>query len=250
MKKLVKSWVGVMAAVALVAGGCQTQQSAELVSKGDNRMLLADYSGAADHYEEAVTLNPNAATHLRLAVARVKLGQYGEALVPLGKLGGETSPRTDYLAAVCHLNLGDVPRAEERLTQALAVNPADPLALALLGRIRFLQKRYPETVAAYQKALAVSSQDSVRTKVYYNLAVAQLLSGQFIEADASFREYLSQQNHVGVSDKKLGGAMAYATGDHSRAYKYWQNLSAAERREILDAIADESQAYDKLASAN
>ena len=122
------------------------------------------------------------------------------------------------------------------------------MALGLLARIHFLQKQYGQSIASYRQALAASANQDVRTTLYYNLAMAQLSSGDFAGADESMSAYLSRQNYVTAEDNKVAGAIAYALGDHQRAFRRWQHLTSKQKREILNAIEDDSDVYSKLAS--
>jgi tetratricopeptide (TPR) repeat protein len=97
--------------------------------------------------------------------------------------------------------------------------------------------------------LAASSNETVRTKLYYNLAMVQLLAGEFKQADNSFKQYLVKQNFVTAEDNRTAGAIAYAAGDHDRALRHWQKLSGKEKQQIMNAISDESNAYGRLAVA-
>ena len=100
----------------------------------------------------------------------------------------------------------------------------------ILGQVKFLQKEYAQSIEAYQNALAASSDEAVRTKLYYNLAMSQLSAGQAAQADASFNCYLVKQNFVTAEDNRTAGAIAYAAGDDERALRHWQKLSGRKNR--------------------
>ena len=231
---------------ALLAG-C-AGQSAKLVTTGDSQMAAGNYKLAAQRYQKAQKCKPSEKVQLRLATALLKTGKYNEALVELDKVK-QGSYKADYLRAVCYMGLNDVATAEKNVEQALQGNPNDSFALALLGRIKFLQKQYAQSIEAYKTALAASSDETVRTKLYYNLAMAQLLAGEFTQADNSFKQYLVKQNFVTAEDNRAAGTIAYAVGDKDRALRHWQKLSGREKQEILNAIADDSKTYGELAVA-
>jgi len=234
--------------LSVLLAGC-AGQSTKLVTTGDSQMAVGNYQSAAERYQKAQKRKASDKVHLRLATALLKAGKYNEALAELDKVP-QGSPKADYLRAVCYLGLNDVAEAEKSLEEALQEKPNDSFALALLGRIKFLQKQYAQSIEAYKTALAASSDETVRTKLYYNLAMAQLLAGEFTQADNSFKQYLVKQNFVTAEDNRAAGAIAYAVGDHDRALRHWQKLSAKEKQEIQNAIADESKTYGELAVAN
>ena len=233
--------------LAMIAG-CTSQRSAKLMTAGDSQMLAGNFPSAAEQYQKAQKLKETDKIQLRLVMATIKEGKFTEALAKLDKIT-QASPKADYLRAVCYLGLNDVANAQRNLERALGGNPNDSIALALLGRIKFLQKQHTQSIEAYRTALATSSDEGVRTKLYYNLAMAQLLAGEFTQADNSFKNYLVKQNFVTAEDNRLAGAIAHAVGDHQRALRHWQKLNGKEKQEILNAIADESQMYEGLVVA-
>jgi tetratricopeptide (TPR) repeat protein len=239
-----------MALIALSAllAGCAGEQ-AKLVTSGDRQMLAGNYQSAAEQYQKAQKREASDKVQLRLATALLKAGRYNEALAELDK-ASQGLPKADYLRAVCYVGLNDVASAQKSLEQALQGTPDDSHALALLGRLKFLQKQYAQSIEAYKLALTTSSDEAVRTKLYYNLAMAQMLAGQFKQADDSFKQYLVKQNFVTAEDNRTAGAIAYAAGDHDRALRHWQKLSGKEKQQILNAIAEESKAFGELAAAN
>jgi len=251
MYEMRKTMVLPLVAVFLlvIAGGCTNQRCASLVNAGDSQMLAFNYQSAAQYYQKAEKIKASDKVCLRLATALVKEGEYTEALAKLDKIS-QGSPKADYLRAVCSLGLNDVTSAQRSIEKSLQGNPDDSFALAVLGQVKFLQKEYTQSIEAYQNALATSSDEAVRTKLYYNLAMSQLLAGRATQADESFNHYLVKQNFVTAEDNRMAGAIAYAAGDHERALRHWQKLSGKEKQEILNAIAGESVTYGVLAIAN
>lgn len=238
-------------AVAMLIGGCSVQQSKKLIAAGDDEMIAGNYDQAVANYQQAQKLDQQSDLQLRLALSQIKLANYSQALEHIKALSeSDTTPATqrDYLTALCKLGLNDVSGAYEAVENSLQAKPNNALALALLGRIKFLQKQYPPSIAAYKQALAYTADESVRTILNYNLAMTQLLNGDFADADASMTTYLSRQKYVTAADNKIAGAIAYASCDHSRAFRHWQHLSQREKQSILDAIVDDSEVYEKLAA--
>lgn len=239
----------VAAAVVMPLTGCNAQRSAQLLATGDRHMRVGSHTDAVRDYQQAVKLNATDKGRLRLAAGMIKLGRYADALKLLNEVTDAPPGPVDYLTAVCRLGLNDVAAAHTAAETALQANPDDCLTLALLGRIRFLQGNYPQSITAYNRALTSASSERLRTRLHYNLAMAHLLAGQFTHADQAFNQYLARQKYVDATDKKMAGAIAYAVGDHARAYRYWQHLSEKEKQGIMNALADEDALYEKLAAA-
>ena len=251
MKKHRQPWIALAVAFCTVAlAGCGGQPTVGMLQTGDRQMRVGDYVSAVKSYESvpAEEAEGKEQVPLRLATAQIKLGHHREALDALEK-ASEPSLQAAYLRAVCHLGLNDVAGAEASVEQALQVKPDDSLALGLLGRVRFLQKQYVHSATAYRRALASSSDESVRTSLYYNLAMAEMLAGQLAAADESFQQYLVRQKYVTAVDNRAAGAIAYAVGDRDRALRHWQRLNGNEKQQILNAIAEEAETYGALATA-
>lgn len=240
MRKRIYPFMLTLATLALLGAGCSGPQKAELIIQGDRHMRMADFASAADQYRQAQEQEATDQTCLRLAAALIRSNRHNEALSELTKIK-QDSHKSPYLKALCYVALNDVPNAERHIEQALQTKPNDALTLALLGQIKFLQKEYARSAEAYQDALASSSDEAIRTKLHYNLAMAQLLSGQFRQADDTFRRYLVTQSFVTAEDNRTAGAIAYAAGDRERAFRHWKNLSSKEQQQILNAVADQPQ---------
>jgi tetratricopeptide (TPR) repeat protein len=178
--------------LAAMLAGCASEQ-AELVTAGDSQMAAGNYRAAAARYQEAQECEASDKVHLRLATALQKAGSYNEALAELDK-ASKGLPKADYIRAVCYLGLNDVANAQKSLEQALQGRPDDSLALALLGRLKLLQKQYAQSIEAYRTALATSSDEAVRTRLYYNLAMAQLLTGQFSQEKQQILDAIADES--------------------------------------------------------
>ena len=232
--------------IALLGAGCAGPREAELVIQGNRQMLAQDFASAAGSYRLAQARTAADDTCLRLATALIRSGKHNEALSELAKVK-QDSGKSLYLKAVCHVALNDVPNAERHIEQALQATPNDSLTLALLGQVKFLQKEYARSAEAYQDAVANCSSETMRMKLHYNLAMAQLLAGRFKQADDTFKQYLVKQRFVTAEDNRTAGAIAYAAGDRERAFRHWKNLSRKEQQQILNTVADEPQSAATLA---
>jgi len=249
MKKLAYYLTVATLTLTLLGAGCAGPGKSGLIVEGDRQMRLADFASAAERYRLAQQREDADETCLRLATALIRSGRHDEALGELAKIKMD-SQKSLYLKALCYVALNDVPNAERHIEQALQAKPDDSLTLALLGQIKFLRKEYARSAEAYKDALANSSGETVRTKLHYNLAMSQLLAGQFKSADDTFKQYLIKQSFVTAEDNRTAGAIAYAVGDKERAFRHWKNLSGKEQQQILNAIVDPSQTLAGVAMGN
>lgn len=230
----------------LILSGCATN-STLLMQEGNQAMASGNYELAAQTLQKIPHDKKTEETSLNLAWIYWKQGQTQACLNELADLTGQRPAQADYLAALCYLRQNEMAKARRHTEKSLQSDPGNSLAIALLGEIMFLQKQYDRSIEAYQDALEHSSDPQVRLKLHYNLAMAQLLAGDFSGADNSFKKYLVRQSYVNSEDRRMAGAIAYANGDHQRAYRHWNKLDPASKKQILDVVADESEFYTQLA---
>ena len=75
------------------------------------------------------------------------------------------------LAAI-ELDRGHFEAAEINIKQALALAPDDAYSLFVLGRLRFLQKKYDEAIDAFSRAAKLDPQDA-QIQNYLGLALSE-----------------------------------------------------------------------------
>lgn len=113
-----------------------------LASLGNVRRLQQRFEDAEALYQEAVSVDP----------------RYVPVQINLASL---------------QLHLGHIQAAEATLKQGLLIQPDDPDLLRELGGLYFQQRRWPESSAAYQKALDHAPQGDVKTRFSYGAALYQ-----------------------------------------------------------------------------
>ncbi|MCU0916571.1 MAG: tetratricopeptide repeat protein [Planctomycetes bacterium] len=249
MRKTLNPFTLLYLTLALLGANCAGPQGSKLVLQGDQQMAVGNYSSAADQYRKVLVQDANDPPRLRLAMALIRSGRHTEALAELAKVKQDLH-QSLYLKALCCVALNDVAQAEQFIEQALQEKPDDSRTLALLGRVKFLQKEYARSAEAYQNAVANSANDTVRTTLHYNLAMAQLLAGRFKQADDTFRLYLIKQKFITKEDNRLAGAIAYAAGDRERAFRHWKTLTSKEQQKILNALDDQPTQAAEVAMNN
>jgi outer membrane protein OmpA-like peptidoglycan-associated protein/Tol biopolymer transport system component len=90
----------------------------------------------------------------------------------------------------------DYQKAENQFKEALKLDPKFFEAYMMLGELFLKQKRYPESADNYRQAVRI---DSLFFKpVFYSLAVAEMMSGDYQNAKIHFQVYLDQK---GMSEK-------------------------------------------------
>ena len=234
----------VLLACAVLFAGCAN--TAKMVRDGDRALQSGDYGLAAQSYKSIAHDERDEDVTLKLAWLYWKQDQCQACLRELEQITQNRPAQADYLAALCYLRQNDLTRARRHTEISLQGDPRNSLTVGLLGQILFLEKQYPQSIEAYRKSLEMASDPSVRLKLHYNLAMAQLAAGDFAAADESFKQYLVRQRYVSSDDNRTAGAIAYARGDHQRAYRHWSQLDPVEKKQILDVIGNESEQYSQL----
>jgi len=145
---------------------------------GIGLLLQGDLAGAEAAFRRVMTADPKYADG-PLNVARV-LVQEGDirAALPLLEQSLALSPglaRTHYFMGIALKADGLYEEALRHLEAAAAQYPRDRVVLGQIGRVQFLQRRFAEAVASFQRVLAVDPED---LNAHYNLMLAYHGSGQ------------------------------------------------------------------------
>lgn len=133
---------------------------------------------AADTYAARLKANPgdqNAA--LGVAAQEINIGEYQIAIDRLEKIiqHAKPLPRAEYLLAVAHSKIGQLPQAVQYLQSYLGKSPEDAEGWFLLGLIFQNNKQLDDAVNAYEKAAALAPNSS---QIYMNLSHVYLLQGR------------------------------------------------------------------------
>ena len=138
-------------------------------SSGDAYMEMGDYEKARKHFahlDSEGKFRPGLAylELTRKASLALALGRPEEALPELqnaieagtkASLPPENIAWTQFTLGETYLQVGDLSHAESAFTASLARFPAYHRALAGVAKLRVSQKRYPEAIVSYQKAMAI-----------------------------------------------------------------------------------------------
>ncbi len=212
--------------------------------------LLAGCGSKPASKTQTTVLPSDDQASLMMAEGMIRESLFDSALAELNKVTNKSGSNYHYLVAQCYLGQDNTAEAYTHIEQALQNNPNSYRNLSVLGQIRFLQKQYPQSAEAYRQALNYAANDEVRSQLQYNLAMTCMAAGQFTRADEHFQEYLKHQNYVTNDDKMTAGAIAYAVGDHKRAFNYWKDLSTDDKNKILVSVQSESEQYQNLVTSS
>ncbi|MGH9748850.1 MAG: tetratricopeptide repeat protein, partial [Candidatus Polarisedimenticolia bacterium] len=223
------------AALFLAARGVRAPATSALW--GEACRLAGDHSAAAGHFEAA-------------------LAQRGEWS---GELGGRTRVMALQGLAYSLLKTGDVTRAAEIASQALAeTEDRDPRVrsrvLNTLAIIRYRQDRPAEARTLWQEALALArraGEDHLILMIAHNLGLPHAVAGDFRRASECFSILTSPENprlgpEEGAAYLNLA-RIATLEGDHPRAASLLANArEIAQKSQLQGLLADVLQEEGNL----
>ncbi len=127
------------------------------------------------------------------------------------------------LRGLIYANLGDDVLAEESFRRALQLNPSDADSMHNYGYYLCKRKRYDESTALFNRALAVPQyRDTART--HFALGVCQAFAGQLAQSDVS----LSRSYELDPSSPATASNLAevlYRRGEYERARFYIRRVN-------------------------
>lgn len=145
------------------------------------------------------------------------------------------------LANISFLALGDFVAAQEHIDEALAIDRQIGFDLnagwsnSVLGAIAFLQGRYDDARAHFEKSFAhhnAANNFNALTRLSLNLGIAALESGDDVTARTNFMETIRLANkyhqHIFIAQGRAGlGILAAFQGDMDAAAIYFEDSHAA-----------------------
>lgn len=145
-------------------------------------------------------------THTESAVAHFLLGYTlyredhpRESLAEYTSGARSQNPAANDLAVVAmdYILLHDYTDADKWLTRATAMSPGTELYWYYLGRVKYVENRFEEAIAVFQKCLALSPQN---LPAEYNLGLAYAGAGRTAEATTAYQTAIAWQQTSGVPD--------------------------------------------------
>ena len=175
------------------------------------------YQPAASAYQRAVRLDPkDFAWRYYLSLCLEKNGQLDEALASVSE--GLTI-RPDYAPAILKraellLKLGRFPQSAAALEPFLAKNPASPMALYFLGRVKFAQQDFAAADDLYRRATQAWP---TLGSAWFGLAETSKRLGRRDEIEKDYQLAETNKDHYPPSDDELYLRMTkLATGIENR----------------------------------
>jgi tetratricopeptide (TPR) repeat protein len=140
-----------------------------------------------------------------------------------------------------------LPQAETVLGRLLALEPENPEALLLLGRLRYQQRQYPEAEAAFRRHLAVEPKS---LNGLMQLALAQLSQSRWKEGSATLREVITLKPDFAQAHANLALALS-KEGDAQGAIRSYRDAlrSSPGDVNVHIALADELSRANQPAEA-
>jgi len=119
-------------------------------------------------------------------------------------MNSSANPSPTLAAAMDHHRAGRLPQAQEQYRAVIAAEPANALALHMLGLIQSQTDRHADAEELFCRAIAA---DPNSPEIYNNLAVTQLAMGNAAESAESARRALVLRPDYGQGFSSLGSAL-------------------------------------------
>ncbi len=208
---------------------------------GDADVELGDYAAAFTHYQKMMDLRPDISSYSRGAHLLQITGQPFRAAwlmrqaINSGSAFAENTAWCRAQLALIYFSDGNLLAADQELADALQKTPNNRYVLAALGKIKAARKDYPEAIAYYKKAVAVTPEHETLVA----LGDLYALTGDKAEAEKQYATVEALHQKIAAS----GGThdhmqMAQFYADHDR------NLSEAVR------LAEEHKTTKNVAEAD
>ena len=170
---------------------------------GIGLLLQRDLKGAVAAFQAVTRIDPSYADgHVNIARAQIEEGNHPAAAAALEKALALAPglPKAHYFYALTLKSSGRYDDAVEHLTTTLESFPRDRVVLNQLGRVLFLQRKYDEAIAVFQRTLGVDPED---LQAHYNLMLCYRGKG---DADrARSHETLYSRFKADESSQELTG---------------------------------------------
>jgi tetratricopeptide (TPR) repeat protein len=136
---------------------------------GIGLLLQGDLKGAEAAFMNVVAMDPGYADGpVNVARARLQEGEV-DAAIPMLEAALKLSPRlakAHYFLGTALKTLGRYDEAIERFRMVADQYPRDRVVLDEIGRVRFLQRRFDEAIASFERVLEIDPED---LEAHYNL---------------------------------------------------------------------------------
>ncbi|HSY00817.1 MAG TPA: tetratricopeptide repeat protein [Acidobacteriaceae bacterium] len=158
------------------------------------------YPVAADKIHAYLRDHPNAAAaHFLLGYALYRQNQPRESLAEYTSAARLQKPEANDLAVVAmdYVLLRDYPDADKWLTKATAWSPGNEMYWYYLGRTKYAENHFQESIEVFSKCLTLAPRD---VRAEYNLGLSYAGLGKNDEAAAAYRTAIGWQQGSTAED--------------------------------------------------
>lgn len=228
------------------------RRSNQLVEQGNKSFNQRNYREAIEKYAEAIALNPkNTNAHYWKGRAHAHADDTELALLELNKALdlGYNKPLDVYLLRWrLHYASKDFPAAQKDIDSALAIDPQNFELLVAQGDMSFANKRYPDALNAYQRALV---REPNNPDLYLNIAKIHYFTGNVGgQGEAAERAINLRTRSLGEAYLLLGDSMKRQRKFEEATAAFQSALSASPTNlDIYESLAETYRAQNKYDDA-
>jgi Tfp pilus assembly protein PilF len=220
-----------------------TAEELALFKQPETRLAQAEHKGGKKSVSELPPGTVALVVEAQRLYADRQLDKAEEKYIQVLQKDNKNVPTLANLAAI-QLDEGHLETAEINIKQALGLAPDDPYSLFVLGRLRFLQKKYDEAVDALSRAAKLDPQDA-QIQNFLGLALSE--KGLRGPAETALRRAI--QLDPGYANAHNNLAVAYITQQQPLVelarWHYQKALAAGlPRNPELEKLLDAKKAAD------
>ena len=239
-----------------------TGLSEALALKGNELLVKDSFPVAKTFFEEALKYNPkNAPAYFGLAEVLTEMSQESESAADVEKAKQqEAEAAANYEKALesdkelseiytplgtLYYRAGEIAKADERLTKAVAGSPNDAQANFYLGLIRFTQNRNEEALQLLRKA---STLDATNAEAFFYLGETLSRMNKYQEAAVEYNKAVQMRDSYFEAWLNLGAA-EYQLGNYPNAVKAYQKATRL-RNDNYEAFNNLGDSFRQIGDYN
>lgn len=213
--------------------------SEALALKGNEELVRDSRAAARRFFEEALTYNPNnAPAHFGLGEVFSADEKDQEARISYEKALASDKELTEIYVplGILYYRAGEIAKADDLLTKAIAISPNDPETQFFLGLIRFSQNRNAEALVAFNKA---KTGDPTNAEAFYQAGETEVRLNNLPEALTDYAK--ATQLKPAYFEAWLGlGSAQYESNNWAEAVKAYKQATLLKNTnaEAFENLAD------------
>lgn len=219
----------------------QNGLSEALALKGNELLVKNSPAAARKFFEESLSYNPkNSPAYFGLAEVFSELDKETEATTNYERALANDKDLTEIYVplGILYYQQGEIAKADDLLTKALAVSPGDAQTQHFLGLIRYSQNRNQEALAAFEKA---KSLDPTNAEAFFQSAETLVRLDRNDEAVADYLKATTLKSNYFEAWLGLGAA-------YYKLEKFAEAVTAYKQAARLKN--DNIEVYENLGDAN